>query len=235
MGEPLISIVMPTYNQAKFIKEAIESIILQTHTNWQLIIVNDNSPDNTQEILDQYLYEPRILILKNKVNLHTGGALNCGFALSKGDYETWMASDNIIYPKALERMAESLDKNPQWGHVHTDRHVAWMAPDGVTVKKTLANSSYMSMTDNLGNLLKDYCLGSVWMWRRKWRERIGDFSLALNEDYDFVLRLEEAGCKFGYIPEILGWYRYHSQMLTVTTGNLGYEKVKERARIRRGI
>lgn len=88
---PAISVVLPTYNQADFLPAAFESVLVQTWDDFELIIVNDGSTDNTQAVLQSYLHHPRIRII-TQPNKKLPGALNSGFAVAKGRYLTWTSS-----------------------------------------------------------------------------------------------------------------------------------------------
>lgn len=87
---PEISIVLPTYNGEKYLKQSIESILGQTYTDWELIVVNDCSTDSTQEIIDFYRKkDTRIRTIFNYTNQKLPESLNIGFREAKGEYFTW--------------------------------------------------------------------------------------------------------------------------------------------------
>jgi glycosyltransferase involved in cell wall biosynthesis len=89
LPNPKISVVLPTYNGARFLAESIESVINQTETHWELIIVNDCSTDNTLEIAEKYAkLDSRIRVISNEVNKKLPGALNVGFADARSEYLT---------------------------------------------------------------------------------------------------------------------------------------------------
>ena len=107
----LISIVLPVYNGARFLKDSIDSVIAQTHQNWELLILDDCSTDETPEIAKEYqATDSRIQYYRNEKNLKLPGNLNKGFSLAKGEYLTWTSDDNRFRPNALERMLEVLQE-----------------------------------------------------------------------------------------------------------------------------
>lgn len=111
----LVSIVLPTYNGEKFIRESIESVINQTYKNWELIIVNDCSTDGTLQIIEEYAQKDnRIKYITNEVNSRTAQSLNNGFKLAKGEYYTWTSDDNMYKPNAVEKMVKFLDLNQRY-------------------------------------------------------------------------------------------------------------------------
>jgi glycosyltransferase involved in cell wall biosynthesis len=111
---PLISIVMPAFNVEKYIKKAVESIINQTYNNWELIIIDDGSTDNTVQIIKSFT-DKRIIFLKNKKNIgHRGFVrnLNRGLELAKGEFIVRMDSDDISLPTRIEEQIAFLQKHP---------------------------------------------------------------------------------------------------------------------------
>ena len=102
---PKVSIVLPTYNGEKFIKESIESVLNQTFEDWELIIVDDCSTDGTLEIIKEYLKKDyRIHLIHNETNRKLPLSLNIGFRKSMGEYLTWTSDDNIYHADAIEKM-----------------------------------------------------------------------------------------------------------------------------------
>ena len=103
----LVSIVLPTYNGGKYIRDSIESILNQTYTKWELIIVNDCSIDNTYEIINEYAKKDcRIKIINNPINYKLPRSLNIGFENTDGEYYPWTSDDNIFKRNALKKMVE---------------------------------------------------------------------------------------------------------------------------------
>lgn len=102
---PLVSIIMATYNRAKTIKRAINSVLNQTYKNIELIIVDDGSSDNTFEILQDY-HDPRIRIFKHESNKGVTAAKNSGLRLIRGDWFTTFDSDDEMVPEAIETMMD---------------------------------------------------------------------------------------------------------------------------------
>ena len=98
----LISIVLPVYNGERFLRESIDSVLAQTYTNWELLIVDDCSTDNTAAIVHEYVQkDSRVQYYKNEKNLRLPRNLNRGFSLARGDYLTWTSDDNVFWPTAL--------------------------------------------------------------------------------------------------------------------------------------
>lgn len=107
----LVSIIMPSYNTENFIDEAINSVLNQTHKNWELIIVDDASTDSTDKVVEKFLNDRRIHYIKNKENY--GAAISRNFAIkqAKGKWIAFLDSDDIWMPQKLERQINFMIKN----------------------------------------------------------------------------------------------------------------------------
>lgn len=90
------SVIMPTYNQAAFIRRAIASLLKQTCNRWELIIINDGSTDNTEEFVKSYLSDVRITYIHNKINRGLGFALNQGLNVARYNYVAYLPSDDFL-------------------------------------------------------------------------------------------------------------------------------------------
>jgi glycosyltransferase involved in cell wall biosynthesis len=110
---PLVSVLMPTYKQSTFIRRAIESLLAQTFADWELVIVDDGSPDNTRELIAQYLDDPRVRYRCLERNGGLGAALNLATGLARGRYIAYLPSDDVYYPEHLERLVGLLDRDPE--------------------------------------------------------------------------------------------------------------------------
>ena len=149
--EELVSIIMPSYNTGKYISESIQSVLNQTYQNWELIIVDDCSTDDTDKVIKTFLSDNRIRFLKNEIN--SGAAVSRNYALreAKGKWIAFLDSDDIWVPQKLERQLEFMKKNG-YSFTYTDYRIKlngeWMpyintGPDKVD-KKKLYNYCYFS-------------------------------------------------------------------------------------------
>lgn len=107
---PKVSVVMPAYNAEKYISEAIDSILEQTYSDFEFIIINDCSTDYTEEIILSY-DDPRIVYLKNEKNMGVAATLNRGLAIAQGEYIARMDADDISLPERFEKQVQFLDNN----------------------------------------------------------------------------------------------------------------------------
>lgn len=203
---PRVSIVLPTYNGERYIRQSVDSIINQTFTDWELILVDDCSTDSIPIILDEYASkDERISVIHNKVNKKLPESLNIGFDCSKGQYFTWTSDDNYYMPDAIEEMVCYLDNNKE--------------------QMVCANMEFIDSEDNNSGVLYKYndldmcfndCVGACFMYRRQVLSDIGryDASWFLVEDYEYWLRILFRYGKIGHLDKMLYRYRYHANSLT---------------------
>ncbi len=204
----LISVILPVFNGKRYLSLAIESIISQTYSNWELIIVDDCSQDDSYDIANFYSKkDARIKVIRNPFNMKLPMSLNNGFRIAKGKFYTWTSDDNIYKPFAFEKMIKALQNAPNAVMVYTN----------------------VSIIDEYGNILspcylrkKDLLLlgnevGASFLYRASAALKVGEYdpSLFLAEDYDYWIRLSKQG-EIICLPNILYYYRVHSNSLTST-------------------
>lgn len=113
MNKPLVSIIIPNYNRANLIGETLDSILAQTYTHWECIIVDDGSTDNSKEVIQKYVDKDNRFQLYDRPDDIPKGANACrnyGFELSKGEYINWFDSDDIMHPEKLSKQISTLSK-----------------------------------------------------------------------------------------------------------------------------
>jgi len=206
----LISIVLPVYNGAKYLRESIDSVLGQTYQNWELLILDDCSTDQTPEIAMEYVNrDSRIHYHKNEQNLRLPGNLNRGFSLAKGDYLTWTSDDNRYRPTALEQMHRALQKHPTAQFAYASCRIIDDKGKNVEYIMVYPGSEREIVGANV--------VGACFLYTREVYETIGEYDtgLLLVEDYDYwqriFMRFETVA-----IEDILYEYRWHDGALTST-------------------
>jgi glycosyltransferase involved in cell wall biosynthesis len=207
MIQPLVSIVLPTYNGERFLEEAIDSCLNQTYASFELIIVDDASTDGTPAIISSYAArDHRVRYVRHETNRKLPAALNTGFSEAKGDYLTWTSDDNLYLPDALAEMVQELESNPDVDIIYsnyTEIDSAGLAIGAVEV----SSPCKLAFFNCLG--------GGCYLYRRTVQESLKgyDEDFFLVEDYDFWLR---ASCAFRFktLPKDLYRYRRHESSLT---------------------
>jgi glycosyltransferase involved in cell wall biosynthesis len=109
--KPLVTVIMPTYNQDKFIGRAINSLLKQTFLKWELIIVNDGCTDLTYHVIQKYLEDVRIKCIQHLTNKGLGASINNALNIASGNYICYLPSDDIIYKDHLQTLFDTLNKN----------------------------------------------------------------------------------------------------------------------------
>ena len=205
-SKPAISVVLPTHNGSRFIDRAIESIVEQTFADWELIVVDDASTDDTPAKVDAWAdRDDRIRVVHLTENRKLPGALNEGFRLSVGDYLTWTSDDNWYAPNALAKMFEVLGTRSEVGVVYTAMTEVDEAGSPTGTLPALAPEE-LAVTN---------CVGACFLYRRSVHEALDGYreDLFLAEDYDFWLRAH-LDFRLEPLDEALYFYRKHSASLT---------------------
>lgn len=206
---PKVSIVLPTYNGEKYLRESIDSIIGQTFSDWELIIVNDCSTDNTQKIIDEYVArDNRIKCIINKTNQKLPESLNIGFRKAKGEFLTWTSDDNMYLPEALGVMLEYMQN-------YKDCVMVCSAMNMIDADGEYLHKHYEYLYERM---LYNDCVGACFLYRKCVIKDVGEYdpSFFLVEDYEYWLRILFHYGKIHYIDIVLYLYRVHDLSLTAT-------------------
>lgn len=197
----LISVIIPCHNYARYLPNAVGSVIEQTYANWEIIIVNDGSSDDTMAVAERLIADHsgcRIHIINQENSGHPALSRNRGIIASKGDYLLPLDADDMIEPTMLEKCVDVLDKNNSISFVYTDR----LDFDGVDQVVRAGNYNFKKL--RFANHIS-YCA----MFRRKLWEDAGGYRAVGYEDWDFWVAAGGLG-HYGYrIPKPLFKYRRH--------------------------
>ena len=211
----LVSIVLPVYNGERYLRESIDSVLAQTYTNFELIVVDDCSTDSTPDIVRDYAArDPRVTYHRNPQNLKLPKSLNAGFRLTKGDYLTWTSDDNRYRPNAIEFLVSELKKG-DCPFVFTA--FCRIDEDGNKIDDIVFDENAPKM------LPARNMVGASFMYTRAVYETVGDYDedLFLTEDFDYWQRIYG---HFGavYKKDIVYDYRLHAAALTGTRNEKKY-------------
>jgi glycosyltransferase involved in cell wall biosynthesis len=208
MEKKKVSIILPVYNGASHVSASIKSILAQTYSNWELIIVNDCSTDNTLDICSRFAEEDsRIKVISNGHNLKLPKTLNAGFREATGEYYTWTSDDNMYKPEAIASLVDTLEKNPDVVMVYSD-YVNIDGEGNEIAPEKLQDPQYL-VTGNI--------IGACFMYTAVVAKKVGEYdtNLFLAEDYDYWMRIYRQG-KLMHITDCLYLYRRHAGSLTET-------------------
>jgi len=185
---PKVSVIIPTFNSAGTIAEAVDSALSQSHLDIEIIVVDDGSSDNTRIVLEQYRSKIKYLFQKNH---GVAAARNCGMRLATGDYIAFLDADDVWLPTKIERQTAVLESDPGTGFVYCDNYF-------VDIRGEIIADYVRKVEFFRGDMLIDlfcshFLMTPAVMLRKECLEQIGYFdeNLRVGEDYDFFLRLAQ--------------------------------------------
>ena len=213
---PMVSVVIPTYNCARYLPEAIDSVLAQTYRDFEIIVVDDGSTDNTPEVLARYGDQIRII---RQPDQGRSAARNAGILAARGEYIAFLDADDLWLPQKLEKQLALFAARAEIGWVYSDyRRLAELGSD----TDTFFHRAGLRPPPE-GRILPELLSGCITstitvMARASCFRRVGLFdpSLTRAEDYDMWIRLAtqfDAAC----VDEPLALYRQHSRQITSRT------------------
>jgi len=207
MASPKFSVIIPAYNQAQFLPDAIQSVLDQTESNFELIIVNDSSPDNTSEVIAQYT-DPRIKILTHEVNQGLPASRNTGMLAASGEFIALLDSDDYFHKEKLVGHSSFFSKNPDVDVAYNNRFELHHS------SKEIRAIYQPPATVDISDLALGFPFSpSDMVFRRSCTDDVGWFDDRYKcggEDLDFPCRLALAQKSFQRINKALNYRRFHS-------------------------
>lgn len=212
---PKITVITPSYNQGKFIRETILSIIEQNYSNLEYIIVDGNSTDETIDILNSFKNDKRITKIIVEKDKGQVDALLKGFKMATGDIFGWINSDDKLEEGALSKVATKFitDHNVQI-LVGLQRNIDENGRSlGIAKRKIMSNKDWLRMPMSI-NQPPTFFKSEVY-------RSVGGLNpiLEYSMDYDLFMRFAKNNYKWKYIDEVLAQFRYHSNSKTVSLPN----------------
>lgn len=221
---PLVSIIMPVFNRAHLIGETLDSISTQTYTNWECIIVDDGSTDDTDTVVGKYvLKDARFKYYHRPVDRHKGAnaCRNYGFERSNGEYVNWFDSDDLMKKNFVSKKVFLLK------HPNTDVVFCGYSKFGETLfKDTLYNVFFSGdIIDDLITKKVVFITSTFMIKKAVLQDKRFDESILKSQDLEFFFRLFSSNPKItiSNIPEELYLIRKHSESISVKTTKKGYE------------
>lgn len=239
---PRISVIIPAFNASAFLRPCLDSVMEQTYRDFETIVVDDGSTDDTAEVVSAYRSRVRYF---HKANGGTSSALNAGIRIAKGEYLAWLSADDLFLPTKLERQLDQLTANPTLKISHTAFHII---DSGGNLQRTFVLPTNMLASFSPLSLIKFNMInGSSILFHRECLASTDGFdeSIQGTEDWDMWIRMS-CFFAFGYIAEPLMLYRWHEGNFShrrqrineaawkMITKTLAYPPFLERARTERG-
>jgi len=202
---------MSVYNGEKYLNQAIESILNQTFTDFEFIIIDDSSSDKTPEILQRYK-DPRIIIVRNNTNLGLTKSLNIGLNLAKGEYIARMDADDISYPERLEKQVKFLEKNENIGVLGTSRELIDDANTTIGQVLSISDVNIIKWSSLFG--FHEIAHPTA-MIRKNLMDRVAGYNpkYSYAQDAELWSRLSEI-TTFSNLPDILLKYRMNTRQIS---------------------
>ena len=226
MSAPTVSVITPAYNARRYIAITIESILAQTFTDWEYVIVDDGSTDGTDAIIRKYLSDSRIRMYR-RPNTGIVGACMDGVRMTSGELFTRIDADDVAMPEKLEKQVEFLRANPD--HVAVGCQVETIDPYGSVLHRLKHKLTHEEIDAQLMRGNGFAMVNPAVMMRREALLRVGGYRKKYEtaEDLDLFLRLAEIG-KLANLPDVLLQYRQHYQ-------SVNHTRHEEQRRMKRGM
>lgn len=227
MLTPRVSVVIPTYNHARYLRYALDSVINQSYANLEVFVIDDGSNDGTAEIVKPYRSKINYIY---KENGGTPSALNLGLSLATGKYICWLSADDVFIEDKVSKQVGLMESDPSLGFSYT----SFVVIDANGNKQYTVNSANFSDKQEMVTKLMEGCFinGSSVMMRSSALQKIGNFdeSLPQAHDYDLWFRfLRHYSC--GFLAERLLAYRWHGENMSQNPNETCSVIVRERAKL----
>lgn len=220
---PKISVIMSVYNGEEYLAETLDSIIAQSFTEWELVVVNDCSKDSTAEILQSYAEKDcRIKVHTNEVNLKLPSSLNKAISLSRGKYIARMDADDICLPNRLERQYHFMENNPE---ISLSSCRFFTLKNGVITSGGCGGRCDSEAIRAMLLVANPILHPGVIAKSEVLKEFLYDTTLTCTEDLELWTRVAKSGLKLAILPEYLLLYRLHDKQITATTLARQHEEV----------
>jgi glycosyltransferase involved in cell wall biosynthesis len=206
---PAVSVIIPAYNQARYLRKAIQSVLEQTDPDFELLVVGDGSTDETPQGLAS-IHDPRMRVVRQP-NAGLSAARNTGIRESSAPLVTRQASDEFFQLDKLSIQKEYLDHHAEIGLVSGG--TLYIDQNDEVFKESI---EYSGLLDLRELLFRNPFMPSAVMFRRAWLERVGVFDETLRacEDWDLWRRMAYAGCQLAWVNRPVAAYRFHSGQMT---------------------
>ena len=208
-----VSIIIPCYKQAHFLNEALQSVLNQTYKNWECIIVNDGSPDDTEIIAKQWCEKDERFSYLFKKNGGLSSARNAGIKKSKGEYILPLDSDDIIDSEFLSKLVPYLNKNNSLA-------IVTCYSKFFTGKISNVVHELKPKGDTYRNFLFENSLIATSLYRKKCWDKVGGYDENMKngfEDWEFWIAITKSGLKYKVVEEFLFYYRKSKKSMLIDT------------------
>ena len=230
-----VSIIVPAFNQGRFLRQAVESVFAQTYANIEVVVVDDGSTDATAEVCRELAARPNVVVIRQE-NRGVGAARNRGAAAAIGDYLCFLDADDFYHPEKIAAQARVLDRSLDLDWLYCD-----IVPLDETGKEQPEGYSVAGARRQLtGDILESLLIGGFFpphtvMMRRRAFEELGGFDPALggNADLDLWLRMAASGRRVEFVNQKLAYYRAHAGSMSRDLAHMRSTRVAAIAKLAR--
>jgi len=202
---PRVSVVLPVHNRRELVRRAIDSVLAQTMSDFELLVIDDCSTDATADVVEEYCSDPRVTLFRNQTNLGPAGARNRGIELARGHYIAFQDSDDRWFPEKLSQQVSALERNPEHqacfcGALYYSQSQCYYIPREGTLDVESAASGDLSTAV----LYSNPATPQTMLVKAILFDKVGGFNAALkiNEDWDLVIRMAQQA-RFAFVAEPL--------------------------------
>lgn len=208
--QPLVTVITPSFNQGKYIRETIESVLNQDYANIEYLVMDGGSTDDTVDILKSY--NDQRLIWVSEPDKGQTDALNKGLRQARGQYLTYLNSDDLLLPGAISSLVAQFERDPSIDLIYGD----CLFIDSNSKTMLTAYAGLYSLSDIVIGKLAILQPGTI--WRRRVFEKIGFFWEELNYcmDVDYWIRAGAADCSLFYLPGARSAFRMHETSKSIS-------------------
>jgi glycosyltransferase involved in cell wall biosynthesis len=208
-----VSIIVPCYKQAHFLKDSLQSVLEQTYTNWECIIINDGSPDDTERIAKEWCARDSRFHYLKKENGGLSSARNAGIATSTGEYILPLDADDILHKDYLTLLVPELQQNPSLAIVscysnffieNTSNIIHQQKPIGTTYHALLYENNMMATS----------------LYHKKYWVEVGGYDENMKhgfEDWEFWIAITKKGLEYKFVEAFLFYYRKSKKSMLIDT------------------
>lgn len=227
---PKVSVLIPSYNYARYLRIAVNSVLSQSYSDLEVIVTDDCSTDESRQILEECRRaDSRVVCVLHDVNRGLAGARNSGLAASSGEFIALCDADDVWLPNKLKTQLECFEREPNIGLVHSDSFI--INGNGNPTGQRFSAMFHGKSQKTAGSLFEVMCLRNFLcvptvIMRREALENVGGFPFGLRSLEDWVCWTKIARtCPFGYVDYPLAQYRIHGSSLSNNQQNMARSRV----------
>ncbi len=223
---PLVSFIIPVYNRADVVGETLDSVVAQTYKNWECLVVDDGSTDNSvRAIQDHASRDQRFTILNNRNAKGAPGARNTGVEMSNGAYIIFLDSDDLLSPTCLENRVQKFHSHPGFD---------FLVFSTVEFKERPDDTNILLNVSTKGDIIERFLnLDVPWLttgpiWKRECLLKIGEWNEGLVswQDWEFHIRALFMGCTFKYFSLVDNYVRRDVPLVSIGTESFSKKHMK---------